>query len=1029
MSAPRADDRRKLLEDAIRQLQVTRAQLEEVERARHEPLAVIGAGVRLPGGVDDLDAFWDMLRDGTDAVSPLVTGRDGRRPPSREPSTDKRWAGQLSNVDAFDAPFFGLGPLEADHMDPQQRLVLEVAWEAMEDAGLALERLQERDTGVFLGLYGTDYLTLQLTDPATINAYTGPGGALSIAANRLSYVLDLHGPSLSVDTACSSSLVAVHLACRALRQGDCDLALVGGVNVIASPLSTLITEKVLPLSPTGRCRSFDAAADGIVRAEGCAMLLLQRSSAARAGGGRIRGLIRGTAVNQDGRTNGLTAPSPRAQGDLHRRALADAAADPTDVVYIEAHGTGTRLGDPIEVQALSDVYGHGAAPCAIGSVKANLGHLEAAAGIVGLVKAMLVLEHGQAPPHPHLERLNPEIDFDATRLLVPTALTALPRDVRAPLATVSSFGFGGTNAHAVLQAEPAAPEPAAPAASTDGLLLALSARSEGALRELADRYADRLQDGAADAAADLCAAAGLQRTHHPHRIGVSAGGRDELVARLRSAASIGGRARPSEQRVAFVFSGQGSQWTGMGRELLEREPVVRREVAACDEVVRELAGWSVLEQLSAPEERSRLDATEVAQVAIGALQLGLAALWRSWGVEPHAVAGHSMGEIVAACVGGALERAQALELLLRRAAIAERAARGGAMASIGLPVAEVERLLSASVDGRVAIAAVNGPRSTVVSGEPAAVDCVESAAAEHGAATLRLRVGYGFHSPLLDGCDAELAAAVDHVRARDGAVTLYSTVIGARIDARQLDGAHWGRNLRDAVLLRPAIDELARDGVSIFIEVGPHPVLLRDIGETLEKAGARHVVVGSVRRDRPVATTLHGSLANLYQAGLDIRWEAVLAPPRRHVSLPAYPWQRRRHWLDAATGPQPHARGVDGIAEVAPPPAAERIVDLATYVRERVAAAADVAIEDVAEDLPLEMLGLSSLSVVELRNQVERELGIVVPLAALLGGGTPLDLAGAIVEAVEAAEASESGETAETVDATMAAAGSRQGRA
>jgi acyl transferase domain-containing protein len=1028
MSATGADDRRKLLEDAIRQLQATRARLEEVERARHEPLAVIGAGVRLPGDVDDLDAFWDVLRDGTDVVSPLVTGRDGRRQPPQEQSRDDRWAGQLRNVDEFDAAFFGLGPLEADHMDPQQRLVLEVAWEAMEDAGIPLERLQEGTTGVFLGLYGTDYLTLQLTDPATINAYTGPGGALSIAANRLSYVLDLHGPSLAVDTACSSSLVAVHLACRALRHGDCDLALVGGVNVIASPLSTLITEKVLPLSPTGRCRSFDASADGIVRGEGCAMLLLQRASDARAGRGRIRGLIRGTAVNQDGRTNGLTAPSPRAQGDLHRRALADGAADPTDVVYIEAHGTGTRLGDPIEVQALSEVYGRGAAPCAIGSVKSNLGHLEAAAGIVGLVKAMLVLEHGQAPPHLHLERLNPEIDFDATRFLVPTALTALPRGVRTPLATVSSFGFGGTNAHAVLQAAPAASEAAALAPAADGLLLAISARSEGALRELAGRYADRLEDGAADAAGDLCAAAGLQRTHHAHRVGVSAAGRDELVAHLRAATAIGGRARPSEQRVAFVFSGQGSQWTAMGRELLEREPVVRREVEACDAVVRELAGWSVLDQLCAPAEDSLLHTTEVAQVAIGALQLGLAALWRSWGVEPHAVTGHSMGEIVAACVAGALERAQALELLLRRAAIAERAARGGAMASIGLPATDVERLLSAAVGGRVAIAAVNGPRATVVSGEPDDVDCVESAAVEHGAHTRRLRVGYGFHSPLLDGCDAELAAAVGDIRARDGAVTLYSTVTGARIDARQLDGAHWGRNLREPVLLRAAIDALARDGVSIFVEVGPHPVLLRDIGETLEKAGCRHVAVGSLRRDRPVASTLHGSLADLYRAGLDIRWEAVLAPPRRHVALPAYPWQRRRHWLDGASGSPAHARGDDGVDAIAPPPAAERVVDLALYVRERVAAAAGLAVADVAEDLPLEMLGLSSLSIVELRNQVERELGIVVPLAALLGGGTPVDLAGAIVEAVEAAQAAEPAETLATGDAAMAAAGARQGR-
>jgi acyl transferase domain-containing protein len=1050
MSAPSADHR-ELLAQAVRQVRAARARLEEVERARHEPLAVLGAGVRLPGGVEDLDGFWELLRDGRDAVSAHLISPDGRRRPSGEPPIDGRWAGQLSNVDRYDAEFFGLRSLEAAHVDPQQRLVLEVAWEAIEDAGLPLERLQAANTGVFLGLYGTDYLALQLTAPETINAYTGPGGALSIAANRLSYLLDLHGPSMSVDTACSSSLVAVHLACRALRQGDCDLALVGGVNVIVSPLSTQVAEKVLPLSPTGRCRTFDAGADGIVRAEGCAMLLLARSSDASSGRGRIRGLIRGTAVNQDGRSNGLTAPNPRAQSELHRGALADAAADPAEIVYLEAHGTGTPLGDPIEVHALSEVYGHGAVPCALGSVKANLGHLEAAAGIVGLVKAMLVLEHGYAPPNLHLRQLNPEIDFEGTRLHLPTELTALPPATQPWLAAVSSFGFGGANAHAVLEAPPAIRETdRVPAHAADGYLLPVSARSEGALRELVARYGDCVEGADADVAAELCAAAALQRTHHPYRAGFSAGRPEDLATALRAAASsasLDRRPLPGPQpRVAFVFSGQGSQWTGMGRELMEREPVVREEVAICDAIVRDLAGWSLAEQLMALDGESRLHETEVAQVAIGALQLGLAALWRSWGIEPDAVTGHSMGEIVAACVAGALERAPALELLLLRGRIAERATRGGAMASIGLPVADVERLLGAggadgigtaaggigtaaggigtaaggigTVAGRVGIAAVNGPRSTVVSGDPAAVELLENAATVAGARTQRLLVEYGFHSPLLDGCDGELAAAVAHLRPRDGAVTLYSTVTGGRLDARELDGAHWGRNLRDRVLLRPTIDALAGDGISTFIEIGPHPVLLRDIEETLREASAGHLAVASIRRDRPVRLALGGSLAELYRAGADIRWDAVLAPPRRHVSLPSYPWQRRRHWLATKPGngrlaeaERDEPEAVAGFAH------SERVVDHTRYVRERVSAAAGLEIEDVPEDLELEALGLTSLSIVELRNQVERELGIVVPLAALLGGGTPVDLALAIREAIELV----------ALDSTAVAAGSQRG--
>jgi acyl transferase domain-containing protein len=1016
MSAAAADAQRSLINGAVTQLRAARARLEELEYARHEPLAVIGAGVRLPGGVEDLDGFWDLLKDGVDAVSAQPQSTDGRRPAPAEPAAGSQQAGQLAAVDSCDAEFFGIGDLEARHMDPQQRLVLEVAWEAIEDAGLPVERLPP-NTGVFLGIYGTDYLTLQQSDPAAITAYTGPGGALSIAANRLSYVLDVHGPSMAVDTACSSSLVAVHLACRALRAGDCDVAIVGGVNVMVSPLSTRIVGKVLPLSPTGRCRSFDAGADGIVRGEGCAMIVLQRASVARAGGSRIRGFVRGTSVNQDGRSNGLTAPNPRAQSALHRGALADAAADPAAVVYLEAHGTGTPLGDPIEVQALGEVYGAGTVPCAIGSVKANLGHLEAAAGIVGLVKAMLVLEHGCSPPHLHLERLNPEIDFERTRFHLPTELTPLPDSPDPWLATVSSFGFGGTNAHAVLEAAPAADVARSPAATdADGLLLAISARSPVALGELAGRYAECLEARDAGAAADLCAAAALGRSHHAYRLGVAALDRDELVSKLRSTAPAVRRSRPAPApRVAFVFSGQGCQWTGMGRELLARESVVRDEVAACDAVVRELAGWSVADQLAAPDHESRLHETEVAQVAIGALQLGLTALWRSWGIEPEAVTGHSMGEIVAACAAGALDRAQALDLLVRRGRISERAARGGAMVSIGLPVAEVEPLLAAVRAGRVAIAAVNGPRSTVVSGDPSAVEDVAKAAAAVGARSQRLLVDYGFHSPLLDGCDAELAGAVAGLRPRDATLALYSTVTGGRLHPQRLDGAHWGRNLREAVLLRPAIDAMAADGVSIFIEVGPHPVLLRAIGETLEQRSSRSVAVGSVRRDRPVRSALGGSLADLYAAGAPVRWDRVLAPPRTHVALPAYPWQRRRHWLEeavAASGePGPAAR----LLSVAPAPATaaqpdlgrEPVADHTLYVRERVAAAACLDMADVPEDVVLETLGLSSLSIVELRNQVERELGIVVPLAALLGGGTPVDLAVAIREAITTADAGE----------------------
>jgi acyl transferase domain-containing protein len=1010
-----APDQRRLLEAALHQLRDARARLSAAEDGRREPLAIVGAAVRAPGDVHDLDSFWRLLASGTDAVTPWLDDPQGRRAGGRATG---RWAGLLSRIDGFDAEFFGIGPDEADHMDPQQRLVLEVAWEAIEDAGLPVERLRDRSTGVFLGLYGADYMTAQLAGEADITAYTGPGGARSIAANRLSYLLDLHGPSLTVDTACSSSLVALHLACRALRDGECDLALVGGVNVLLAESMMSATEKVLPMASGGRCRTFDAAADGIVRAEGCGVVLLERASDARARGGPVRALVRGSAVNHNGLVNGLTAPSPKAQADLLRRALRDAGVRPDDVQYVEAHGTGTRLGDPIEAEAICEVYGAGDQPCAIGSVKTNLGHQEAAAGIVGLLKTMLVLEHRQVPPSLHLEKLNPEIRLDGTRIVIPTAAAALPDGGRL-LAAVSSFGFGGTNAHVVLEAAPSPPEPQP--ADEDRpprrLLLPLSARSAAALGELAGAYADRLDELDARAAADLCAAAARGRSHHDFRLALGADDPASLARELRAVHPQFLRAQQPNRRVAFVFSGQGAQWIGMGQELLAAEPVARAEAEQCDAVIRELAGWSVLEELRRPEQSSRLHETEVAQACIAVLQLGLAALWRSWGVEPYAVVGHSMGEIVAARVAGELDREQALELLVTRARITEEGARGGAMAGIALPADEVGRIV-AKVGGRIAVAAVNGPRSTVVSGERDLVAVAEQIAAAQGAKTRRLAVEYAFHSPLLDGRDELLAESLPRLRPRTGTLAHYSTVTGDRVRAADLGPEHWGRNLREPVLFSSAVRALARDGVTAFLEIGPHPVLLQDISAMLEHGDAPPVVAGSLRHGRPLRPALDDALGHLYRSGLDIRWDAVFAAPARHVPLPAYPWQRRRHWLKLRPVPTPAGTGTvaapgpaahEPAAPQLPAPAAQTPAQLeeslASYVRAWLAEALGLGdTEAVPPDGGLDALGLSSLMIVELRNRIERDFAVNVPLQTLLEGATPLALARAIARSAPAAQ-------------------------
>jgi acyl transferase domain-containing protein len=1009
MSATKVSDHRQLLEQAVIRLRDTRARLHAHEQAQHEPAAVLGASVRTPGGVENLDQLWQLLRDGVHAVGPLTLSEDGRRPARGKP--DGAWAGLLDQIDAYDAEFFGISDAEAERLDPQQRLLAETVWEAMEDAGIPLAQLQAVPTGVFVGIYGTDYLQLQLADARSVNAYSAPGAAHSVAANRLSYLFDLHGPSLAVDTACSSSLAALHLAARSLRDGECELAIVAGVNVIVSPLSTILTGKVLPLSPRGRCHAFDADADGIVRAEGCGAVILQRQSGASLAGRRPRALIRGTAVNHNGRTNGLTAPSPRSQAELFRNALAQAKADPADVVYLEAHGTGTTLGDPIEMEAIREVYGAGERPCAIGSVKTNFGHQEAAAGIVGLLKAILVLEHGEVPPHLHLNRLNPEIDLTGSRLDIPTRSRPLPPGPR--WAAVSSFGFGGANAHVVV----CEPEPRDDAGEGERprtperaggvpIVLPLSARGPAALRALAGRYAARL-DSAADLA-DVAAATSMGRTPLPDRVClVGSDGRD-LVGRLRAieVAADDDLARPAlpGRGVAFVYSGQGCQWAGMGRELLAHEPVARTELEACDAVIRGLAGWSLLAELEATDS-SRLSETEIAQPAIAAVQLALTRLWASWGIQPAALIGHSMGEIVATCVAGGIDRGTAMDLLLRRARCTEMGARGGRMHTVSLPADHVRRLID-RVGGKLGIAAVNSARATVVSGEAEAVAALVAAAEESGSAHRALPVDYAFHSPLLGRAAEHLATEMAGLTVRPLLVPLYSSVTGRRVTASDMNAQHWARNLREEVRFEAAVRALLQqDGVDAVVEVGPHPVLTRNVSETAELAGRSPLVMGSLRRGAGLVP-LYRSLGSLWSAGWDVDWTAVNGRPPRRVNLPSYPWQRRRHWLPEQAGvPRllPGEASVHASVPVVParrePPDAvppgQR--DVLRYVQDKIAHAVGASSPlEVPADISLDSLALSSLTVVELKNQVHQELGVTVALKALLEARTPAELAAVI---------------------------------
>ncbi|MGC3998939.1 MAG: SDR family NAD(P)-dependent oxidoreductase [Anaeromyxobacter sp.] len=871
---------------------------------RADPIAVVGMGCRVPGA-DGPDAFWDLLCRGTDAVREVPPDRwDAAAWHDPDPAAPgkaiTRWAGFLDQVDGFDADYFGVLPREAERMDPQQRLFLEVAVEALEDAGLPRDRLRGARAGVYVASYHNDYEHQQYQDVEAIDLRTLTGTLHSVLANRLSFLLDLKGPSLSLDTACSSSLVAVHLACQGLRDGETDLAVAGGVSVIVGPELMVSMSKVGFMAPDGRSKTFDARADGFGRGEGCGVVVLKRLADAVADGDRILAVVRGSAVNQDGHSTLLAAPNGLAQRAMLAEALASAQLAPDRVGFVETHGTGTALGDPIEVEAIAEVVGRApaAGPCWLGAAKSSIGHLEAAAGVVGLIKAVQVLRHRAVPGQVHFSRLNPHIHLDGTRLAIPTALTPWPDGAQPRCAGVSSFGVGGTNAHVVLEEAPRLP-PGEPAEDV-ARLLPLSAQRPEALRALAERW-DAFLGGTEASPAQLCHTAAERRTHHEARLAVVGRTREDLRAALRQRleawdpAADGPAPRGEAARVAFVFGGQGPQWHAMGRELSGTEPVFREALERCDAVLAPLAGWSLMDELRADEGRSRLDQTAVAQPALFALQVALAALWRAWGIEPSAVAGHSVGEIAALHVAGALELPEAVRVVFHRARLMQEATGTGRMAQVALDedaAAEAVR----PYGERLSVAAVNGPRTAVLSGEEQALDELLARLSAQGVEQRRLPVRYAFHSAQMAPFQRRLEEALAQLVSAPPRLPFCSTVTGGLL-AEPVTPAYLGRNVREQVRFARAIGTLAAGGHETFLELGPHPVLAASIGECLEAAGRRARVLASLRRGRPERETMLQAAAGLYEAGLSPAWGELQRAPAEVVGLPAYPWQRRRHWI------------------------------------------------------------------------------------------------------------------------------------
>lgn len=871
------------------------------------PVAIVGMACRLPGGVENPEDLWRLLIDGEDVIGDVPAGRWDLTglydpDPDAEGTTYSLRGGFLDAVEDFDAAFFGITPREATSMDPQQRLLLQTSWEAIERAGIDPRTLRGTSTGVYFGLYGSTYHAGTGLDQ--LDGYVGTGSATSVAAGRVAYQLGLHGPAITVDTACSSSLVALHLAAHALRVGECDRALVGGASVLASPETHVEFSRLRAMSPTGVCRPFSADADGMVWAEGCGVVMLKRLDDAVRDGDPVMAVLRGSAVNSDGRSQGMTAPNGIAQQHVVQAALANSILDPSDIDFVEAHGTGTLLGDPVEMRALARVFGPDrdpGRPVGVGSVKSNLGHTQAAAGIVGVIKTVLALHNGLIPASLHADRTMEKIDWDASGVSVQNTPSRWTRGVRPRRAGVSAFGISGTNAHVVLEEAP--PREAESVHEGTATLFPVSARSDASLRGQIERLAGLLESRPDVALPALSRSLAVHRTHFERRAVMVAADRTDLLDALRTVAR--GEDSPNcvqtgdemiSGKVAFVFPGQGSQWTGMCRDLWAESEVFRTEFTRCDAALRPHTGWSAVDVLNGRSDAPTLDGDDIVQPMLFATMVSLAAMWRAVGVTPDAVVGHSQGEIAAAVVSGAIGLEAAAAVVTIRTRALSRIS-GGAMASVGLPVAALEGRLGS----HVSVAAVNSQASTVLAGDRDALSVLVADLEKDKIFCRMLAVDYASHSAAMEPLRESLTADLADILAGPPAVTWYSTVTAEQLPAEALANDYWYRNLREPVRFADTIDRMVTDGYRFFVEASPHPSLVTAVEAVAEESGVEVVAVGTLRRDDDGPRCRDRAQAQLFAGGLALDW-ARLVPPVGRVELPTYAWDTRPFWRRTSVG-------------------------------------------------------------------------------------------------------------------------------
>ncbi len=999
--------------------------IERLEQARRAPIAIVGMAGRFPGA-SDVEAFWRLLRTGREGVGDPPPGRFRDEDFQRlglSPSDPRfvRRAGYLKDIDRFDPGFFGISPREAAQIDPQHRLLLETAYEALEDAGMPLARAGG-NTGVYIGIITEDYRQALLSRPEWMGAYAATGIARGAASGRLSYFLDARGPCVALDSACASSLSAIHQACGGLQAGECDLALAGGVNLILSPLNTLLMQRLNALAPDARCKTFDARANGYVRGEGCGVLALKRLADAERDGDRIHALIRGSAENQDGRSNGFTAPNGLAQADVARRALDNAGVKPEEVTFVETHGTGTALGDPIEVEALQAVYGEGP-PLTLGAVKTNIGHLESAAGVAGVVKVALSLKHRQIPPNLNLESLSPHLSLDGGRFHLPTRLAEWPSRGGPRLAGVSAFGINGCNVHVILEeynAQPNARVGVGWRKAEEPLALPLSARDPEALRVLAERYRHlltRTENRSYAMARAICRQTARRRTHHPLRA-VAVGASSEALARQCAALAEGGDAPrhgdPAESGspLAFVLSGQSVGWHPLSKELPGEDSAFGEALVRCHELFRKLGGWSLMDHLRAERESSPLNEDQYAQPALFAVQVALMAHWRAYGVEPDAVVGHSVGEAAAAYCAGALSLEDAAAIVFHRARLAQAQRGKGGVAFAALSLKDAKALIKPFGE-RLAVAVHNSPESVAIAGETeslaAAVQTLEK---REVFCRILTSIGFASHTRQMDPVARILKTYLQEIKPRSCRVPMISTIFGREVSGASLNADYWAKNIRQPVRFYAGLNELLDRGFRNFLEIAPHPVLGAAIRECMAERKLAGAALPSLRRDRSPHETLAESLGALYARGRPVDWDRFYPEKGPFVALPAYPWTRQSYWFsderasDAKTDEEGGERAAP--AESAPNILAsllslegkargEAILHWLTHTAARLLGYSPDRFDS---DRSLRELGMDSLMAAELKNAVAQELGVQLSVLKLLGGAAVSELAARIEAAL-----------------------------